>query len=417
MNRQMLIYYAILLTVMCSWSDTVNAPPLFFRLLFLSSFFAPLFLKWRRFLTPLFICFTTLATHGYTCTYLPTEYYYYLSILIVMCMLTPQKSTHNCGAILVLLVIMLIYTTIIDIIGSFNIYKINYCFSISVLLLRFVNVKFDDKHVYDMLFCVITLVLCIFYYTVGESYKVEILGQDRVMWKDPNYMGIVAGVGVVVAFFNILNENISSKLRLFYVCTLLGGVLMMLANASRGAALCSILAMSIVVGCSKIAAKVKVLVVIASILCIFILYFSDLFEPLIQRVETDDGTGNARTTIWAIKLGCYEQGSILQQVFGVGNYNGLMLGTNGYGFHNDYVAFLLDYGVVGLLLFIILLLCPLMAANRRSPVFSLILALTVYVLVCCMTLEPFSAGRLAYYCIYLYIAYLSGYSKSKISYK
>lgn len=52
-------------------------------------------------------------------------------------------------------------------------------------------------------------------------------------------------------------------------------------------------------------------------------------------------------------------------ITGIGYYNGFMLGTyDGYGFHSDYVAFFVDYGIIGTLLLITLFAYPLYLSGK-----------------------------------------------------
>ena len=128
---------------------------------------------------------------------------------------------------------------------------------------------------------------------------------------------------------------------------------MIVLNASRGAFLSMTVAITIITLFARIKTSSKFGIVIAVSLSVVTMYSLGLFEVLEERVMSDDGTGNARTIIWAAKLDAYSQLSLLEKVFGSGYRRGFELAIpGGFGFHSDYIAWLVDYGIVGLLFFI-----------------------------------------------------------------
>lgn len=76
------------------------------------------------------------------------------------------------------------------------------------------------------------------------------------------------------------------------------------------------------------------------------------------------------------------------------------------GFHNDYIAILVEYGIVGTLLFASLLLSPIKNSCNKILVISIV----VYIAMAASTLEPISGGMIMYFCFLLY-AYVIGKSK------
>ena len=117
-------------------------------------------------------------------------------------------------------------------------------------------------------------------------------------------------------------------------------------------------------------------------------------------MEFDEGHGGTgRTDIWAIKLQSYCQLGFLDQLLGIGYQNGMRLGF-GYarGFHNDYIAFLVEYGILGLIAYIGFMISFLMKAKNFWTVFSIV----IYVVTTGATLEPISGGMLVYFCFLFY---------------
>ena len=76
------------------------------------------------------------------------------------------------------------------------------------------------------------------------------------------------------------------------------------------------------------------------------------------------------------------------------------------GCHNDYVAFLTEYGLIGFILFIYTLTYPLIKSKVIGGDNTHIVASTIYLASCCFTLEPFSLGRIPYYMFYISIILL-----------
>ena len=122
----------------------------------------------------------------------------------------------------------------------------------------------------------------------------------------------------------------------------------------------------------------------------------------------EDGTGSGRTTICALKLLLFTEEPAYKLLTGLGFRGGFMLGfVGGYGFHNDFVAFFVDYGIIGFCLFVCMLLYPLYLVSKNKENKAIVTALIVYLLLCCMTLEPINAGRLTFLYMYIFIYILA----------
>ena len=148
------------------------------------------------------------------------------------------------------------------------------------------------------------------------------------------------------------------------------------------------------------------------------LYNNSYFELLEYRVESDS-TGSGRTVIWERRLTEFFQGSSLRLLFGYGHDAAMTLGTTPYriGSHNDYVAFLVEYGLIGLASFLYMLAFPIIKILRKGGLVGLyqVLTLSVYIAVGCLTLEPFTLGRIPFYMFYLYIILVANkYHKNSV---
>ena len=393
----------------------MSAPPTVFRLIYLVAMIFPAYLKAPRLLIPVTLCFTAISAYGFSCSYLPTEYYYYTYSFLVLVVASIMFRHNEHISIPSLLVVFALYILLIDFFNNEKLENIEYSFFAMLMSLFFVSKTGEEYCFYPIAFAVVSLALCYFFFTVGDQFTIEVQGQDRVMWKDPNYMGSVVGMGVVCSYNEVMNnENLKKWVRSLYLFTIGIGVVMLLMNASRGATLATAIGMSMLTIFSKIKPWKKILFLGFVIISILILHNLNMFDALQQRMAEDDGTGNARTIIWAYKYEGYMRGTFMQKMFGIGYHGGFMLGTiGGYGFHNDYLAFLVDYGLVGLVLFLTMLIYPIWMVRKNSSQKVIVTTLVLFLATCCATVEPLTAGRLAYFYFYMYILILANKKNSR----
>ena len=252
---------------------------------------------------------------------------------------------------------------------------------------------------------IITIILSLFFFTYGQSAAVEVSETGRRSWVDPNYFGNVCGMGVVLAYNIIVNKLAPGKfLTKIAMLAVPLGMLLLVMNASRGAFLSMGVAIVLITMFSKVDLKKKIGVAILIAIGMVVMYYLGAFDVLSGRLMEEDDTGNGRTVIWEAKMLGYMSGDAYEKIFGIGYQNGFFLAIpGGFGFHNDYLAFLVDYGVVGLILFFCIIVYPLkLVANvpSKRPIVSSLLA---FILVCSMTLEPFTLGNLTYWYFYMLI--------------
>ena len=407
--KNIFIYYFLLLVVLCSWSDTVNAPNTIFRLAYLGALIMPAYIYQPNMLPHIIICFTSISMYGFSASYLPTEYYYYTFILLFLT-LFPFKNKKIHIKIPQILILLAIYTLFIDLITEGRVENVHYSMFATIFLMFFISRDEKYNYLYPYVFIIITLTLCYFFFAVGDQFIEEIMGMDRIAWKDPNYMGCVAGVGIVCSYHLLTSKLYPSKtVKYLLLATICIGAVMLLKNASRGAVVCVAGGITIITLFSKISLKKKITIALLVLSGVVLMYQLGLFGALEERMMHDeDGTGSGRTVIWAYKLGLFFEQPTYKLFTGLGYRGGFMLGfDDGYGFHNDFVAFFVDYGIIGSVLLISLLLYPLIIVRNNKEQRAIVTALTIYLILCCMTLEPLSAGRLAFYSIYLLIYILA----------
>lgn len=403
-ERRLYIYYFLLLIVLCSWVSPTSAPPMPLRLGYLLALVLPAVTKAPNMLVPVLVCFTALGTYGISCSYMPTEKWIYLLIVAVSLFFVSSKL-KLCQRPPTILVVFCAYVCIIDFIHGEELVNIDYSLLIVLLSFFFVSKSGYERNSYMLGFMIITIILSLFFFTYGQSAAVEVSETGRRSWVDPNYFGNVCGMGVVLAYNIIVNKLAPGKfLTKIAMLAVPFGMLLLVMNASRGAFLSMGVAIVLITMFSKVDLKKKIGVAILIAIGMVVMYYLGAFDVLSGRLMEEDDTGNGRTVIWEAKMLGYMSGDAYEKIFGIGYQNGFFLAIpGGFGFHNDYLAFLVDYGVVGLILFFCIIVYPLkLVANvpSKRPIVSSLLA---FILVCSMTLEPFTLGNLTYWYFYMLI--------------
>ena len=374
------------------------------RLGYLLALVLPAVIKAPNMLVPVLVCFTALGTYGISCSYMPTEKWIYLLIVAVSLFFVSSKL-KLCQKPPTILVVFCAYVCIIDFIHGEELVNIDYSLLIVLLSFFFVSKSGYERNSYMLGFMIITIILSLFFFTYGQSAAVEVSETGRRSWVDPNYFGNVCGMGVVLAYNIIVNKLAPGKfLNKIAMLAVPLGMLLLVMNASRGAFLSMGVAIVLITMFSKVDLKKKIGVAALISIGMVVMYYLGAFDVLSGRLMEEDDTGNGRTVIWEAKMLGYMSGDAYEKIFGIGYQNGFFLAIpGGFGFHNDYLAFLVDYGVVGLILFFCIIVYPLkLVANvpSKRPIVSSLLA---FILICSMTLEPFTLGNLTYWYFYMLI--------------
>jgi len=414
-NISILIYYIALLLILVSWTDVNNSPNVVHRIAYNIALLLPLYIKHITLLPMIVIGFYTICSNGFAYSYLPTELYIYTFMVLLGVTFNIKKRKPRKIYGYKLYSTLLILIVIVDFLYSFKIENITYCIIICLLFSQCTSYENAKSLKYlSSSFLGIAFVLSFIFILFGRSF-IETYntaeGLDRMGWTDPNYFGCVIGMGTVVALIEMMRKKKSIVYKLFLLTTIMLSLITLGLNASRGAMLAVAVSSMIIILISEVQWFYKIL--ISLLLCgiVAYLYANQYFDLLIYRIEADNGTGSGRSDIWLIKLKTLvNDGNPLKWLFGYSYEGGFNLGyRRPTGFHNDFIAFLVDYGLLGLSLFLAALILPIKRAS--SKVRPTIIALVTYLALCCMTLEPITAGRLTYFGFYFYILLLSkGYT-------
>lgn len=111
-----------------------------------------------------------------------------------------------------------LYVLCIDLLKGGKLENIDY--SILVVLISFFFVSKDghEESSYILSFIMVSLIICLYFFTYGQSGAVEVSEDGRTAWKDSNYLGNVCGMGIVLAYNVLVNNLYTNKNLNISVC-------------------------------------------------------------------------------------------------------------------------------------------------------------------------------------------------------
>ncbi len=237
------------------------------------------------------------------------------------------------------------------------------------------------------------------------SFGKSEFGFERSTWINPNVFGGMIACGGIVSMGYITKMffiKIEKYIIIFSIITVLFAIPTLILNASRGAffAFCSASALFIIFSKTKVFYKICFIILIASFAGF--LFYNGTFDLLIYRLNGEDSTMTfgGRRTLWFDKLKLFSEFSVLELLFGIGwsNCNEL---SNEMSTHNDFVTALIGFGIIGFILFLIMLLIPIARAPRDKKIS--VIVLTLFLMLECSVLEPIFRGYLVFLIFYFFI--------------
>lgn len=410
--KSIYIYY-LLLFVALVFVFNRNAPiSNVIRIIYLLLLLGPV-VYYKRFecVPPIIICFYTASTYSFGYTLMPSDPRIYLLIPAVLTFVF-LLGKFDIKYSLIRLLLIAMYIFFINFInGDRDIGIIFNIFIIFFLSLLSNNCKKEDLIYFKLAIIGISVALAVWFVFFPENHtKVynTVGGLEQTGWRDPNYYCGTMCMGLIVCFIELFNQKLTKiqYVLLFFVIILV--MVATLMNASRGVILAIILSVVFLFVNLKIKTTWKILFVLLSAVFLYYVYTSSTFELLFARFAEEDSTASGRTSIWGTKLSWFLEGSITDVLFGKGHDTAVKYG--GMGFHNDFIAALVEYGIVGLLILLSAFLYPLRLSSKqnRIPVCALILYLAI---VSC-SIEPITTGSFAPLAYLFFITQYSCLSKT-----
>lgn len=381
------------------------------RLAFLAAIFVVPIKRDLALLPAILTCFFIVSEWGIGYGLLPSDYLLYC-ILLLLCALISRKNRTGSFVVPKIVVAICVYSLIINFIASGTIQNLSYSCLILIcyVLLSETNLKVNYKTAAIFL-ALATMALSIMYFTAGAEFTETYKSSDfeRTGWTDPNYFSTTIGFSVVVSIAMLMTQKNNKLEFILFAANIIFSTIVMTLVASRGGIISLAAGVSVLLFFSKLKLRYKILFVILIAAFIIYLFNNDYFALLQYRIEMDETGGSGRTDIWKMKLSEFGNSSPFAWIFGMGYQNGLWLGgsANSYRcFHNDFISYLVCYGIIGLVLFILLLTYPIKNSNKKHYLFPVVVSLIVYLAVIGLTLEPMSSGALGYFCDYFFILLL-----------
>lgn len=255
--------------------------------------------------------------------------------------------------------------------------------SMSLILLGFIVIVFfstklskEEENVVDLCWIVAGLI-CIILYVFGDRTAVGEYGSRTSMIimgtaTDPNEFASVFIVPLSLLLLNILNKKGPWTLQIVIMVAALYCVLM---SGSRGALIATAIAMLItLIHSGKVNIKTLLIIVVAGSFVLFIsfqyilpLIPDDVLTRMSLEALLKDG-GSGRGDLWTDAIRKIWDGSIFRMLFGYGQY-GLTVGTKGVSqtMHNQFIQQLSNYGIIGLLLYMILIYKSYKSIRMNCP--------------------------------------------------
>lgn len=403
-NKRYIIYYIFLLLVIMLWSGTQKVvPPLPVRFAFL---FAAILPVWKEPVAVIssILAFYSLSVFGLTCL-MPTEYEFYLILFITLALMHSSRKIISIEMPTVVLCILMIESLFVGLYNDGEINRLTYGLIIVLIACRIADCKeYTSIKYFKSAFIAIGVALSLMQILYWNNFSSSYINEDfeRSGWTDPNYYGMIIGLGAVCLMGEVINNRLKGVRLYLTLAGIILNVVAILMNASRGTILAVVVYYCIMFLFSQRSKKIKFVVLLFSFVIIFFLYSYNYFDFVIYRFQADESFGSHRGDIWLVKYNEFNSLNFINQLFGLGFTGGLHLGSY-VASHNDYVSFLIDYGYVGFLMNLLLWIYPLWKLPKKSQAYPVVLSSIAYMATCGFTLEILTTGTLIFWFFYLYI--------------
>ena len=196
----------------------------------------------------------------------------------------------------------------------------------------------------------LTVRMLFFTLNVGTIQQVEVAA-------DSNYisMNTIIILTLCMAYFFGYQQKKSWLISAILMVSVIGSVFLIVSYASRTAFLILIAYMIMVTG-TMLRENLKAIIALVIIACItiYVVVSAGIFDYLASDFfEENFSTGNGRTLLWAQYIDEFLNENLLLKVFGRGFhvYRAKFVGFNLFA-HNSYLSILIDFGLIGLCLFV-----------------------------------------------------------------
>jgi len=393
------LYYLVLLIIALSWTNMdLVEPNVLLRYFFLLAFVLP-FIKYPNIAPAIITLFVTIRLFSIApFGYLPSQVnlYLYFAVVLYLYNISNGLSSSKTTILLILFFLTILLSNLINFVsesqgsGEYNFLKM---LLISIILGKLIKNQ-KDIDLLELSFIIITFCLSIygfiFYKEIAANYNAP---EDikRIYWNDPNYLGCVLSIGIVISFYRFLTfSGISRIYRIFYLATFIFGIINLGFFASRGAFVTTVVPLFYILFTKAKSLKSILLAAITICIILFLILNFSVFNSLMNRFSNDTiDSGSQRTIIWQRSFDLFNNSDIKTLILGGGsNFSyqlcGRALNSVTTSPHNNYLEILYDYGIVGLFVFVSLLGYWFKHNSKNIIGTSLVLVL----IISCLTLSP-----------------------------
>lgn len=408
-NSFFVVYYLLLVMLFMSWTDFHSVPGAIVRLLYLAALLVPVYFFNKRMLPAVMALFLSISTHGFTSSYMPAMMYTYVVLMPIGLVFFKPLSFADKKDVLRLLFILFLYITVVNFLTSFEFHGISEALIIALCMLCYIDMRDEDLlHIMSGSFMIASLALSFSFLVWGDQVgSVMMYEEERAGFHDINYSSCVVSLGCIAAVIELFNKSKNKLFFILCVATLALSFVALLLNASRASLLSVALVFVLMAFTSKTRVIYKLIIVAVVAYGLWFLYTNEFFAILEKRMEMESGGGSGRFDIWRIKFHAFfNESNFLQLLFGWGYTDGRNLEISKLrtlGFHNDYLAFLVEYGIIGGIMFMYMFFYPLWYSFKKRNNFYLVGAISAGLFVICFTLEPFAAGRIPFFFFWIYM--------------
>lgn len=391
------IYYLFLLLIALSWTNKdLVEPNKILRYTFLLCFILPFF-KYPNLAPSLINIFLAIrlfsvAPYGYLPSKIDIYFKIILSIYIFHLFYGLQKSKTN--YILVFLLIFTLFSNLLNNVAGKSEYNFVRFIIITIISTKLIR-NSNDIRLMEWGFVIISLCLSIYgliFYKDFMVNAIDLQDQERIYWNDPNYLGSIIAIGMVISFYYLLTISYNNFIyKIFCLATIVLGFINLGMFASRGAFLALSLAILFILYKRTYSFRNVILAIIILGIIAYSFMALPVFRTLINRFGDETIlNGSGRITIWKESFEFFLNSKLLTIIIGGGGtfsykISGTAIGSLSISSpHNNYLEILYDYGIVGLTLFIILIINLIKINNKNVLGFSL----TLLLIVSSLTLSP-----------------------------